>query len=115
MKNLSSKYQPWVEARERFHLSHAHIQMARELGLNPRKFGGLANNRQEPWKAPLPVFIADLYRKRFGKDRPDDVRPLEDILADRKRKEAVRKAARQQEPVTGQGEPEAAGLDEVPF
>jgi len=39
MKNLSSKYQPWIDARQRFHLSHAHIQMARELGLNPKTLG----------------------------------------------------------------------------
>jgi len=92
MKNLSSKYQPWIDARKCFHLSHAHIQMARELGLNPKKLGGLANHRQEPWNAPLPEFIAELYRKRFGKDRPDEVRPLEQIIADRKRKKAERKA-----------------------
>ena len=55
--------------------------MARELGLNPKQFGGLANHGQESWKAPLPVFIAELYRKRFGKDQPDDVRPLEQIIA----------------------------------
>jgi hypothetical protein len=55
---------PWIEARQRFHLSHAHIQMARELGMNPRKFGKIANHRQEPWKAPLPEFIAHLYLAR---------------------------------------------------
>ncbi len=97
MKNLSSKYQPWVETRKRFHLSHAHIQMVRELCLNPKKFGGLTNHKQEPWKAPLPVFIADLYRRRFGKDRPNDVRFLEEILADRKKKKkAERETSRQQ-------------------
>lgn len=111
MKKLSSKYQPWVDARKRFHLSHAHIQMARELGMNPKKFGGLANHQQEPWKVPLPVFIADLYRKRFGKERPDDVRPLEEILADRERKQAERKAARRQ----AQAGPDSASADEVPF
>ena len=115
MKNLSSKHQPWAEARKRFHLSHAHIQMARELGLNPKKFGGLANHKQEPWKVPLPVFIADLYRKRFGKDRPDDVRPLEEILADRRRKKAERKADRQQETLAGATVMESGGLEEVPF
>jgi len=75
VKNPSSKYQPWVEARQRFHLSHAHahIQMASELGLNPKKFGKLANYKQEPWKVPLPVFIAELSRKHFGKAQPDDV------------------------------------------
>ena len=41
--------------------------MARELGMNPKKFGKIANHKQEPWKAPLPVFIEDLYFKRFGK------------------------------------------------
>ena len=97
MKNVSSKYQPWVDARKKFRLSHAHIQMARELGLNPKKFGGLANHKQEPWKAPLPVFIAELYRKRFGKEQPDNVRPLEQIIAENKIKKADRKVERQKE------------------
>lgn len=97
MKDLSSKCQPWVEARNRFHLSHAHIQMARELGLNPRKFGHLANHKQETWKAPLPDFIAELYRKRFGRRQPDDIRPLERIIEDRKRKKAERNALRKEE------------------
>ncbi len=44
--------------------------------MNPKKFGSLANNRQELWKAPLPVFIEDLYFKRFKKDKPDVVRKL---------------------------------------
>ena len=59
-KNLTPRYQPWVDARQRFRLSHAHIQMARELGMNPKKFGGMANHDQQQWKAPLPVFIEDL-------------------------------------------------------
>ena len=37
--------QPWIEARKRFRLSHAQVQMARELGLNPQKLG---NHDQEP-------------------------------------------------------------------
>jgi len=41
--------------------------MARELGLKLRTLGQLGNHRQEPWKAPLPVFIEDLYAKRFGR------------------------------------------------
>ncbi|MCG2658624.1 MAG: hypothetical protein L6437_00050 [Kiritimatiellae bacterium] len=118
MKNLSSKYQPWVDARKRFHLSHAHTQMARELGMNPKKFGKLANHKQEPWKAPLPVFIAGLYRKRFGKARPDDVRPLEEIIADRKRKKAECKAEKRQEAqiVDQESSPAfSAMLPELPF
>ena len=76
---VPEKYQVWINARKRYHLSHAHIQMARELGMNPKKFGKIANNRQEPWKAPLPVFIEDIYLKRFGKTRPDDVKTIEQL------------------------------------
>jgi hypothetical protein len=50
--------------------------MARELGMNPRKFGSLANHKQEQWKAPLPEFIESLYYKRFGKEQPEVVTRL---------------------------------------
>ena len=96
-KNLSPKYQPWVDARKRFHLSHAHVQMARELGMNPKKLGGQANDKQEPWKLPLPEFIEELYFKRFGKTRPDNVRSIEQMVQDKKRKQGERKARKQEE------------------
>jgi len=72
------RLQLWIQARQRHRLSHEQVQMARELGLNPRKLGKLDNHRQEPWKSPLPVFIEQLYRMRFRKDRPDVVLSLED-------------------------------------
>jgi hypothetical protein len=53
-RKLSPNLQDWIAARRRFRLSHAHVQMARELGMNPRKLGKLDNHDQEPWKAPLP-------------------------------------------------------------
>jgi hypothetical protein len=52
-QTIPEKYKKWIEARRRFKLTHAQIQMARELGLNPKKFGSLANNKQEPWKLSL--------------------------------------------------------------
>jgi hypothetical protein len=51
-KAAASKTQPWIDARKPYRLSHAHVQMARELGMNPKKLGGLDNHRQQPWKAP---------------------------------------------------------------
>jgi hypothetical protein len=66
----------WIEAKKRYRLSDIHIQMARELGMNPKKFGSLANHKQEPWKAPLPIFIEDIYFKRFKKEKPDNVTKL---------------------------------------
>jgi hypothetical protein len=60
----------WAEAQRRYRLSPVHVQMGRELGLNPAKLGKVANHRQEPWKAPLPDFIERIYRKRFKRDQP---------------------------------------------
>lgn len=94
-KKLSPKWQVWIDARKRFHLSHAQIQMARELGMNPKKFGKLANHKQEPWKEPLPAFIETLYRKRFNKGRPDKVRSIEQMVKEKKQKKARRKARKQ--------------------
>ena len=51
-KGIPEKFQVWIDVRIRYHLSHAHIQMARELGMNPKKFGKIANEKQEPWKKP---------------------------------------------------------------
>jgi hypothetical protein len=66
--------------------------MARELGMNPREFGKLANHKQEPWKAPLPVFIEQIYRKRYGKSQPDRVISIED----RAREIAAKKAEKRE-------------------
>lgn len=68
-----------------------HIQMARELGMNPKKFGGLANHKQEPWKVPLPEFIKEIYYKRFKKERPDTVKSIERVVKDRNRQSEGKK------------------------
>jgi hypothetical protein len=94
-KKIPEKHQIWIDARKGFHLSDAHIQMARELGLNPKKFGKLDNRDQEPWKAPLPDFIESIYFKRFGKTRPDQVKSIEQIVRDQAKKKAEHKAQRQ--------------------
>jgi hypothetical protein len=91
-KRMPEKYQVWMDVRRRHHLSDAHIQMARELGMNPKKFGKIANEKQEPWKAPLPAFIEDIYLKRFGRDKPSDVKSIEEVFrAKEKKKEDRRK------------------------
>jgi len=101
-KKLSPKYQVWVDARTKFRLSHAQIQMARELGLNPRKLGSMANHRQEPWKLPLGEYIQELYQKRFGKSQPENVQSIE---ASFKAKKAKAKA-RKQRKLAAQEQPE---------
>jgi hypothetical protein len=93
-KKLSQTLGDWVEARRRFHLSHAHVQMARELGLNPNKLGKIDNHDQEPWKLPLPDFIEHLYLERFGRPRPEVVLSVEERARAQNAKQAARKQAR---------------------
>ena len=55
-----SKLNPWFEARKRYRLTDVQVQMARELGLNPKKCGKYASNKNQPWKSSLGEFIEDM-------------------------------------------------------
>jgi hypothetical protein len=94
-KTQNQKLQAWIDARKRHHLSHAQVQMARELGMNPAKLGKLDNHEQEPWKLPLPQFIEELYVQRFGKTAPDTVMAIEDRVRLEQQKKEARRAAKQ--------------------
>ena len=109
-RNLNQKMQAWIDARRRHHLSHAQVQMAQELGMNPKKFGKLDNHKQEPWKTPLRQFIEDLYFNRFGKERPDVVLSIEEKVRLAEEKKAHRRQAkllRRQAEAADQAKPEA--------
>ncbi|MPZ33546.1 MAG: hypothetical protein GEV13_21560 [Rhodospirillales bacterium] len=87
---VPNRLRPWVDAQRKWKLSDLHVQMARELGLNPNKLGKIANHRQQSWKAPLPDFITRCYVKRFGKV-PDVVRTIEEVAAAEMAKRQARK------------------------
>lgn len=91
---LDSRQQEWVAARSRHRLSHAHVQMAAELGMDPRTLGKLDNHRQERWKLPLPAFIEHLYVKRFGRERPAEVLSVEERACRRAAHKAAKKEAK---------------------
>ena len=101
-QKIPNKLQPWIDARKRFKLSHSQVQMARELGMNPRKFGGKANHDQEPWKMPLPQYIEHLYKRRFGRGQPERVLSIETLVKEQRRKREERRvrklAQRAEEP-----------------
>ena len=94
-KKLNPKLQAWIAARERHRLSHAQVQMARELGMNPEKLGKIDNHRQEPWKLPLPRFIEDLYLERFGRTAPETVISIEERAHIEEQKKTARRVLRQ--------------------
>jgi hypothetical protein len=90
-KQMPDGMKAWIEARRRHHLSHAHVQMARELGMSPKKLSGLDNHRQERWKIPLPAFIEELYEKRFGRERPEIVLSIEERFRQQEKKKAAKR------------------------
>ncbi len=105
---IPDKLKIWIDARKRFRLTDSQIQMARELGLNPKKFGKLANHKQEPWKEPLPDFIETIYYKRFKRHKPEQVKSIERIVKDRNKKKQEKKLQKESENGT-------AGDDKIPF
>ncbi len=95
-KRIPDDLQQWIDARKRHRLSHAHVQMARELGMKPKSLGKLDNHKQERWKLPLPDFIEQLYWKRFGKERPDNVVSIEERARIVQQKKAAKHEAKRQ-------------------
>ena len=83
-------------AQKRHRLSDKQVQMARELGLNPDKFGKIDNHKQEPWKAPLPQFIEEIYFKRFKREEPETVKSLKQIMAEMDLKKKRQKAKKEE-------------------
>jgi hypothetical protein len=92
---MAKNLEKWIVAQRKHHLSDKHVQMARELGLNPDKLGKIDNNKQEPWKALLKEFIEDIYLKQFKKSEPENIRSLKQILQDEKRKKEEKKKKRE--------------------
>lgn len=88
---MAKNIDKWIVVQKKHHLSDKHVQMARELGLNPDKLGKIDNHKQEPWKAPLKEFIEDIYFKQFKKSEPENIRSLKQILEDEKIKKLKRK------------------------
>ncbi len=110
-KKPNQKIQSWIDARKRYRLSHLQVQMAHEMGMNPKKFGKKDNHDQEPWKMPLRQYIEHLYFKRFGKKRPDVVISIEERVRRDEEKKARRREAkllRRQTEATEQDESEAS-------
>ncbi len=55
----------WLAASETYGLSARHLDMARELGMNPNKFAKLAARNE-----PVAAYIETAYREKFGRERP---------------------------------------------
>ena len=57
----------WAEAKKKCRLNAEEVQMAKEMGLNPRSLIKNVPAKNEQWKAPVKIWIRDMYAERFGR------------------------------------------------
>ena len=77
-KRRAHDEEAWTNAKKICRLNARQVEMARALGMNPRKLPGLRPSPRERWKLPVGAFIEERYRKRFGGDpRDHDPRRVE--------------------------------------
>lgn len=57
----------WAKAKKTCRLNEREVQMAQQLGLNPKKL--IANHsscKHESWKTPVGEWIREIHAKQFG-------------------------------------------------
>jgi hypothetical protein len=55
---------PWALAKKKYRLNSDQLTKAKELGMNPKKFGKSAPNKSEPWKGPLGRMLSKKIQKK---------------------------------------------------
>jgi len=66
---MSKKYSDalWAEAKKKCRLNVETLEMAKEMGLNPRSLIKNIPDKKQQWKAPVKIWIEDMYEKRQEK------------------------------------------------
>ncbi|MCC9643097.1 hypothetical protein LOC71_12495 [Rhodopirellula sp. JC740] len=109
---IPHKFLPWINIRKQYKLTHAEVQMARELGLEPRRFPSYADIKDQPWKKPLKEFIAALYLKQTGRDQPETIYTMEELAAQHVARRLAKKQAKAER--LASGEDPSAATDTAP-
>lgn len=63
----NKKEAEWEEAKKKCKLNAETLRMAKEMGLNPRSLIKNIPSKSEQWKAPVSVWIQDMYEERQAK------------------------------------------------
>ena len=61
MANKSKRDAEWANAKRVCRLNAETVRMAKELGLSPRSLMKNVPGKSQPWKAPVQVWVRDLY------------------------------------------------------
>jgi SOS-response transcriptional repressor LexA len=104
---IPHKFLPWIEARKKHRLTHVQTQMARELGMNPKRLLATAQAEGKHKTTPLSEWIATAYAKRFGRQEPSQPMTIEEMAAAHLARRAMKKAAGQS-PAATEGSPHDA-------
>ena len=67
-KRRAHDEEAWSNAKKICRLTDRQVEMARALGMNPKKLPGLRPSPQQRWKLPVGDFIEERYGKRFDSD-----------------------------------------------
>lgn len=65
--NNSKRDKLWAEAKRKCRLYTETVHMAKEMGLNPKSLIYNIPNEKQQWKAPVHVWIREMYQKRQEK------------------------------------------------
>lgn len=84
MAKLNNREKEWVEVRQRYSLSHAQVQMGRELELLPRSLAK---------QSDVPAYLQQLYQERFGRAEPEVVVSIENRAKQEQKDNALEKLA----------------------
>lgn len=132
-KHKSKKDAQWAEAKRKCRLNADAVRMAKELGLNPRSLIKNIPTKAQAWKAPVHVWIREMYEKRRMKTarkqpvaskRREDAKPPANSIPPATEQCHSDGTPRDQEEylggqaltlVSGQCPDHEAGDDEVPF
>ncbi|MDO9534318.1 MAG: hypothetical protein Q7J85_03075 [Bacillota bacterium] len=76
----NKKDQLWAEAKKKCRLNEETIRMAKEMGLNPKSLIKNIPSQTQKWKAPVDVWIREMYQKRQEKAAKRALRKTEDDL-----------------------------------
>jgi len=63
----NKKQTEWAEAKKKCRLNEETVRMAKEMGLNPRSLIKNIPSKTQKWKAPVRVWIREMYQKRQEK------------------------------------------------
>ena len=64
---MAYSQEKWDEAKKRCRLNNEDIRKAKEMGLNPKSLIKNIPTKNQSWKAPVNIWIRDMYDERRSK------------------------------------------------